>query len=71
MQLNYPELVKYEDLEIEDAEPVRAELENFQQAIRTRTAPEVTGEDGLAAVDIAAKIAASVAQHKWEGVTPP
>jgi predicted dehydrogenase len=71
MQLNYPELVKYEDLEIEDAEPVRAELENFQQAIRTRTAPEVTGEDGLAAVDIAAKIAASVARHKWEGVTPP
>ena len=71
MQLNYPELVKYEDLAVEDAEPVRAELENFLHAIRTRTEPEVTGEDGLAAVDIAARIAAAVAQHKWEGVTPP
>ena len=71
MQLNYPELVKYEDLVIEDREPVRAELENFQQAIRTRTPPEVTGEDGLAAVDVASKISRCVAEHKWEGVVPP
>jgi predicted dehydrogenase len=71
MQLNYPELVKYEDLAVEDTEPVRAELENFLEAIRTRSDPEVTGEDGLAAVDIAARIAASVAEHKWEGVVPP
>ena len=71
MQLNYPELVKYEDLKIEDTEPVRAELESFAQAIRTRGEPEVTGEDGLVAVDIANKIAASVAAHKWDGVTPP
>jgi len=71
MQLNYPELVKYEDLVIDDTEPVRAELENFEQAIRTRTPPDVTGEDGLAAVDIANKIAACVAAHKWDGVTPP
>ncbi len=71
MQLNYPELVKYEDLVIEDREPVRAELESFEQAIRTRGEPEVTGEDGLAAVDIAAKICKCVAEHKWEGVTPP
>ncbi|MGN6366942.1 MAG: Gfo/Idh/MocA family protein [Phycisphaerae bacterium] len=71
MQLNYPELVKYEDLKIEDTEPVRAELENFLEAIRTRGEPEVTGEDGLVAVDIASRIAASVAAHKWDGVTPP
>jgi predicted dehydrogenase len=71
MQLNYPELVKYEDLVIDDTEPVRAELENFEHAIRTRTPPDVTGEDGLTAVDIASKIATSVAAHKWDGVTPP
>ncbi len=71
MQLNYPELVKYEDLVIEDREPVRAELENFEHAIRTRTDPEVTGEDGLAAVDIASRISRCVGEHKWEGVTPP
>ena len=71
MQLNYPELVKYEDLKIEETEPVRAELESFAHVIRTRGVPEVTGEDGLVAVDIANKIAASVAAHKWDGVTPP
>ncbi|HUO08698.1 MAG TPA: Gfo/Idh/MocA family oxidoreductase [Phycisphaerae bacterium] len=71
MQLNYPELVKYEDLAIQDTEPVRVELESFEQAIRNRSEPEVTGEDGLVAVDISCRIAASVAAHKWDGVTPP
>jgi predicted dehydrogenase len=68
MELNYSELVKYEDLVIEDAEPVRAQLENFLNAVRTRGTPEVTGEDGLAAVDIAAKISQCILQHKWEGI---
>ena len=70
-QLNYTELVKYEDLVVVDAEPVKAELENFQQAIRTRGKPEVTGEDGLAAVDVAARIAKCIAAHSWEGVGGP
>lgn len=68
MQLNYPELVKYEDLTIEDIEPVKAELENFQHAIRTRTPPEVTGDDGLTAVAIATQITKCIAEHKWEGI---
>jgi len=69
MEVNYAELVKYEDLVIEDQEPVRTQLENFQHAIRTRTPPEVTGEDGLAAVDIAAKISQCIAEHTWEGMS--
>jgi predicted dehydrogenase len=68
MQVNYAELVKYEDLVIEDSEPVRTELENFQQAIRRQCPPEVTGEDGLAAVDIAARIAKCIREHSWAGV---
>ena len=71
MQLNYAELVKYEDLVIEDSEPVRTELENFQQAIRRQCQPEVTGEDGLAAVDIAARIAKCIREHSWAGVGGP
>jgi predicted dehydrogenase len=66
-QLNYKELVKYEDLVIEDVEPVKAELEDFERAIRTRGEPEVTGDDGLAAVDIAGRICAAIAGHKWLG----
>ena len=68
-QLNYAELVKYEDLKVVDVEPVRAELEDFLRAIQTRSAPRVTGADGLAAVDMAARITASIAHHKWDGVT--
>jgi predicted dehydrogenase len=75
-QFNYQEYVKYDNLTIEDREPVRAELENFLQAIRTRgavpgVAPEVTGEDGLAAVDVATRIVKCISEHKWEGVFPP
>jgi predicted dehydrogenase len=71
-QIDYKQYVKYEDLAVEDCEPVRAELENFLAAVRTRgsTPPEVTGEDGLTAVDIAAKITDSIARHKWDGIAP-
>lgn len=70
MQIDYKQYVKYEDLVIEDREPVRAELENFLEAVRTRGAvpPEVTGEDGLIAVDIASRITECIKGHKWEGV---
>ena len=63
--------MKYEELVVEDIEPVKAELENFLEAIRTRGKPEVTGEDGLAAVDVAAKIAKCISEHSWEGVGGP
>ena len=67
-QLNYPDLVKYEDLKVEDKEPLRAEQENFIQAVKTRGTPEVTGEDGLAAIDIATRIHESIAENQWEGI---
>jgi predicted dehydrogenase len=72
-QINYQDYVKYEDLVIEDCEPVKTELQNFLEAIRTRGAvpPEVTGEDGMTAVDIATRITQCVANHKWEGIEAP
>jgi predicted dehydrogenase len=69
-QLNYPELVKYEDLVVEDKEPLRAEQESFINAVKTRSTPEVSGEDGLAAVDIAGRIIKSIAENPWDGVPP-
>lgn len=35
------------------AEPLRSELQNFLAAVRSGTAPEVTGEQGVASIDIA------------------
>ena len=37
----------------ENAEPLRAELENFLSAVRTGRAPEVTGEEGVSSLEIA------------------
>jgi len=67
-QLNYPELVKYEELQIQDKEPLRAEQEAFIAAVKTRGIPPVTGEDGLAAVDLAVRIAQSIGENTWEGM---
>ena len=68
-QLNYPELVKYEELQVLDIEPLRAEQESFLASVRTRSTPEVTGQDGYAAVDIAGRILESIAHHPWQ--VPP
>ena len=56
-----------EQLDIEDAEPLRVEQEAFLKAVAERDAqPEVTAEEGLAAMECAAKILAAVKEHKWD-----
>ena len=45
---------------VEKKEPLRAELEAFLQCVRDRCKPLVSGEDGLAAVDLALRVAAAV-----------
>ena len=74
--LDYTELVNYEPLTIEDREPLQVELESFLHAVQTRSMPEVSGADGLRAVDIAEKITESIAEHAWQsqsalGAAPP
>src|SRR5207249_3477925 len=49
-ELNYAELVNVEELQIDDIEPLRAELESFVASVTTGSPPEVPAEDGLAAV---------------------
>jgi predicted dehydrogenase len=41
-------------------EPLRAELEAFVECVRTRTRPLVSGEDGLAAVELAIRVAEAI-----------
>ncbi|CAN5622710.1 Gfo/Idh/MocA family oxidoreductase [soil metagenome] len=59
-QLNYQELVNVEELQIDDVEPLRAELESFIDAATGRCAPIVTGDDGVAAVELATKIVQAI-----------
>ncbi len=48
---------------VEAGEPLRLEIEAFLDAVRTRSAPEVTVEDGRAALGLALEINAAIAEH--------
>ncbi len=58
--LNYTDLVDVQELAIDDVEPLRAELDAFINSVTTGKPPVVSGEDGLAAVDVAEKIVAAM-----------
>ena len=44
-------------------EPLRAELNSFVQAVRQRSTPEVTLEDGRRALAVATQIVEAIAEH--------
>jgi len=48
---------------VEAGEPLRLEIESFLDAVRTRTQPEVTVEDGRAALKLALEINAAIGSH--------
>jgi predicted dehydrogenase len=64
--VNWPDLLHIEQLQIDDKEPVRLQQEAFLKAVADRTyAPEVSAEEGLAALECAEKILSSVRKHRW------
>jgi predicted dehydrogenase len=48
------------DVAVVKQEPLRAELEAFLGCVRTRQRPLVSGEDGMAAVDLAIRVAKAI-----------
>ena len=48
---------------VEKSEPLRLEIENFLAAVRTRSAPRVTGAQGRAALALALEINAAISTH--------
>ena len=58
--LNYADLVQVQELAIDDVEPARAQMEAFVAAVRDGSRPVVSAEDGLAAVELAARIVAAM-----------
>jgi predicted dehydrogenase len=48
---------------VEQQEPLRAELSSFLRAVRQRSTPEVTLEDGRRALDVATQIVNAIAEH--------
>ena len=51
-------------LEISSGEPLRLELESFLRSVRERTEPEVTAQDGRAALAVALQISAAISAHQ-------
>lgn len=49
--------------EVQQAEPLRLEIESFLEAVRTRQMPQVTAEDGRAALALALEINRAIAEH--------
>jgi len=70
-ELNYADIVDIEELQIDDIEPLRAELESFVAAVRGEARPEVTVEDGLAAVETATRIVESIAPNAMRALNNP
>lgn len=48
------------EIAVEKKEPLRAELESFLGCVRQRRRPIVSGEDGLAAVELARRVAGAI-----------
>ena len=67
LSVNWPDLLHIEQLVIDDKEPLRLEQDAFLRAVADKTLrPEVSAEEGLAAMECAEKILASVKKHKWD-----
>lgn len=58
--LDYTKLVKVEELTIDDVEPLRAQNDAFIRSVTASEPPVVSGEDGLAAVEVAERIVAAI-----------
>lgn len=54
-------LLQIEELQLDDDEPLRAELEDFVGAVRDHRAPRVPGADGLKAVEAAHRVLQALA----------
>jgi len=67
LKTNWTELLHIEKLNVDDKEPLRLEQEQFLKAVADKTLrPEVSAEEGLAAMECAETILASLKEHRWE-----
>jgi len=68
MSVDYAKLMKVEQLVVDDsAEPLRRQAEAFVRSIREGLTPEVSAEEGYAAVRLAQRITDAIRDHQWDG----
>jgi len=67
LKVSWPDLLHIEKLKIDDKEPLRLEQEAFLKAVADKASrPEVSAEEGLAAMSCAEMILESLSKHKWD-----
>ena len=59
-----PDGVELETLRFEQGDPLQREIESFAQTVRTGGVPAVTGADGVRSLEIAQRVAASIAENR-------
>jgi predicted dehydrogenase len=65
--VQWGQLLNIENLVIDDREPLRVEQEAFLDAVLDpNKKPEVSGQEGLAALDCAEQILKSIKQNQWD-----
>jgi predicted dehydrogenase len=65
--LDYMALVKMQPLQMDEEEPLKAELSHFLSCVRDGKKPRVDAEAGRAAVDVAERVVQALRSHHWEG----
>ena len=68
---DFGSMVKVEPLQVQDSEPLRAEIESFLESVRTGSAPAVSAQDGYAAVELAERITQAVRDQDWSPSLDP
>jgi len=67
----FGQVLKVDQIQKTDREPLALELENFVSAVRGETSPRVTGEDALDALRVADQILQSLDAHRWDDGPAP
>ncbi len=66
--VDWTELVKVEQLDIDNREPLRLEQEAFIKAVANGSTPEVSADDAIAAMELAEEIIRVMSEHHWQGI---
>ena len=55
--------ISFQPIAVESREPLKREVEDFVQAVETRASPRVTGEEGVAALEVGLAILDKIKEH--------
>ncbi|MEM7205657.1 MAG: Gfo/Idh/MocA family oxidoreductase [Planctomycetota bacterium] len=58
-------LLSVEHYKLDEGNPLADQLDAFLASVRDRSRPAVSGEDGVAAVELAERILQSIGEHPW------